>query len=63
MAPGVIGMTVLFTAMFSGIAMLWDRQFGSEERWSAMPRLLHHDRPHARRRHGGSVARHIDFRG
>ena len=27
MAPGVIGMTVLFTAMFSGIAMLWDRQF------------------------------------
>ena len=27
-APGVIGMTVLFTAMFSGIAMLWDRQFG-----------------------------------
>ena len=28
MAPGVIGMTVLFTAMFSGIAMLWDRQFG-----------------------------------
>src|SRR5881397_4297198 len=28
MAPGVIGMTVLFTAMFSGIAVLWDRQFG-----------------------------------
>ena len=28
MAPGVIGMTVLFTAMFSGVAMLWDRQFG-----------------------------------
>src|SRR4051812_30007495 len=28
MAPGVIGMSVLFTAMFSGIAMLWDRQFG-----------------------------------
>src|SRR5213593_3858290 len=27
-APVVIGMTVLFTAMFSGIAMLWDRQFG-----------------------------------
>jgi ABC-2 type transport system permease protein len=27
-APGVIGMTVLFTSMFSGIAMLWDRQFG-----------------------------------
>jgi ABC-2 type transport system permease protein len=28
MAPGVVGMTVLFTAMFSGIAILWDRQFG-----------------------------------
>ena len=28
MAPGVIAMTVLFSAMFSGIALLWDRQFG-----------------------------------
>jgi ABC-2 type transport system permease protein len=28
MAPGIIGMTVLFSAVFSGIAMLWDRQFG-----------------------------------
>ena len=28
MAPGVMGMTVLFTSMFSGIALLWDRQFG-----------------------------------
>src|SRR5262245_44008758 len=28
MAPGVIGMTVLFTSTFSGIALLWDRQFG-----------------------------------
>jgi ABC-2 type transport system permease protein len=28
MAPGVIGMTVLFSSIFSGIAMLWDRQFG-----------------------------------
>ena len=27
-APGVIGMTILFTSIFSGIAMLWDRQFG-----------------------------------
>jgi ABC-2 type transport system permease protein len=27
-APGVIAMTVLFTAIFSGIALLWDRQFG-----------------------------------
>src|SRR3954452_9327504 len=28
MVPGVIGMTVLFSSVFSGIAMLWDRQFG-----------------------------------
>jgi len=27
-APGVISMTVLFSSMFSGIALLWDRQFG-----------------------------------
>jgi ABC-2 type transport system permease protein len=27
-APGVISMTVLFSGMFSGIALLWDRQFG-----------------------------------
>ena len=28
MAPGVIGMSVLFSSIFSGIAVLWDRQFG-----------------------------------
>jgi len=27
-APGVISMMVLFSAIFSGIAILWDRQFG-----------------------------------
>lgn len=27
-APGVIAMTVLFTSIFSGVALLWDRQFG-----------------------------------
>src|SRR6187401_2028984 len=27
-APGVIGMTVLFTSIFSGIGLLFDRQFG-----------------------------------
>ena len=41
MAPGVIGMTVLFTAMFSGITMLWDRQFGflKETLVAPVPRL------------------------
>ena len=28
MAPGMIGMTVLLSAIFSGVAMLWDRQVG-----------------------------------
>lgn len=27
-APGVIGMTVLFSSIFSGMGLLWDRQFG-----------------------------------
>lgn len=26
--PGIIGMTLLFTSIFSGSAVLWDRQFG-----------------------------------
>lgn len=40
-APGVIGMTVLFSAVFSGIAMLWDRQFGflKETLVAPVPRL------------------------
>jgi len=28
MAPGIVGMAILFTSVFSGIALLWDRQFG-----------------------------------
>ncbi len=27
-APGVVGMSILFTAIFSGVGVLWDRQFG-----------------------------------
>jgi len=27
-APGIIGMTVLFTSMFSGVEIIWDKQFG-----------------------------------
>jgi len=27
-APGVISMSVLFSSMFSGLGLLWDRQFG-----------------------------------
>ncbi|MEK6918716.1 MAG: ABC transporter permease [Nanoarchaeota archaeon] len=28
LAPGIIAMTILFTAMFNGIEIIWDRQFG-----------------------------------
>ncbi|VVC04072.1 ABC-2 type transporter [Candidatus Bilamarchaeum dharawalense] len=28
LAPGIIAMSILFTAMFSGIEIIWDRQFG-----------------------------------
>src|SRR5499427_1104159 len=28
LAPGVISMTILFTAVFNGIELIWDRQFG-----------------------------------
>lgn len=26
--PGVLGMTILFTSLFSGISVVWDREFG-----------------------------------
>src|SRR5947208_309759 len=28
LSPGIITMTVIFTAIFSGIELIWDRQFG-----------------------------------
>ncbi len=42
MAPGVMGMVVLFTSMFSGIALLWDRQFGflKETLVAPVPRIF-----------------------
>jgi ABC-2 type transport system permease protein len=40
-APGVIGMTVLFSSVFSGLGLLWDRQFGflKETLVSPVPRI------------------------
>ena len=40
-APGVIGMTVLFSSIFSGLGLLWDRQFGflKETLVSPVPRI------------------------
>ena len=41
LAPGVISMTILFSAMFSGIEVIWDRQFGflKETLVAPVPRL------------------------
>ena len=41
LAPGVICMTILFTAIFNGIELIWDRQFGflKETLVAPVPRL------------------------
>src|SRR5262245_61456706 len=28
LVPGIIGMAIIFSAMFAGIEVIWDRQFG-----------------------------------
>src|SRR6266542_2223217 len=40
-APGVVGMAILFTSIFSGLGLLWDRQFGflKETLVAPVPRL------------------------
>ena len=40
-APGVVGMSILFMSIFSGIGLLWDRQFGflKETLVAPVPRL------------------------
>lgn len=42
LAPGVITMSVLFTSIFSGIEVIWDRQFGflKETLVAPVPRIL-----------------------
>src|SRR5277367_342556 len=42
LAPGVIAMTILFTSIFSGIELIFDRQFGflKEMLVAPVPRLL-----------------------
>ena len=41
LAPGVVAMTILFTSVFSGIELIWDRQFGflKETLVAPVPRL------------------------
>jgi len=42
LAPGIIGMTLLFTSVFSGMELIWDRKFGflKETLVAPVPRLL-----------------------
>jgi len=41
LAPGIIGMSIIFTAIFSGMEVIWDRQFGflKETLVAPMPRF------------------------
>jgi ABC-2 type transport system permease protein len=40
-APGIVGMSILFSSIFSGVGLLWDRQFGflKETLVAPVPRL------------------------
>lgn len=42
LAPGVIAMTILFSSVFSGIELIWDRQFGflKETLVAPVPRIM-----------------------
>jgi len=37
LAPGIIGMTIIFTSIFSGMELIWDRQFGFLKETMAAP--------------------------
>ncbi|MCD6402706.1 MAG: ABC transporter permease, partial [Candidatus Aenigmarchaeota archaeon] len=37
LVPGIVGMTILFTSMFAGISVLWDREFGFLKEIMAAP--------------------------
>jgi ABC-2 type transport system permease protein len=37
LAPGVIGMSILFSSVFSGVEIIWDRQFGFLKETLAAP--------------------------
>ena len=54
LAPGIIAMGIVFSSVFSGIEVMWDRQFGflKETLVAPVPRIGADDRAHARRRHG-----------
>ncbi len=64
-APGVIGMGILFTSIFSGIGLLFDRQFGflKETLVAPVPRLQIMVGPHAGRRDDRDDPGHAGARG
>jgi ABC-2 type transport system permease protein len=37
LAPGIVGMTILFSGMFGGMELIWDRQFGFLKETLAAP--------------------------
>ena len=37
LAPGILGMSILFTSIFSGMELIWDRQFGFLKETLAAP--------------------------
>lgn len=37
LTPGIIGMSIIFTAVFTGIEIIWDRQFGFLKEMMAAP--------------------------
>lgn len=37
LVPGIIGMTILFSSMFMGMQVIWDRQFGFLKETSVAP--------------------------
>ena len=63
-APGIIAMTILFSSVFSGIGLLWDRQFGflKETLVAPVPRIQIMLGPDAGRRHRRRDSRHCWWR-
>ena len=57
--PGILGMSVLFTAMFSAASIVWDREFGFLREMLVAPvrrsSIVHRQVP--RRRHGRDASR------
>ncbi len=53
LVPGMAAMTILFTGMFSGLSVLWDRQYGflKEDHGGAGFQGLNRSRPHRQRSH------------